>query len=133
MKTRIFLAIVGLAYVALAAWCSLLPVSTSQAVGFLLQPGSGQSEFLTVYGGLELALGALFLRPLWRPATIESSLWACLVVHAGLVLFRTIGFLLYSDFPSTTFGLAASEWVIFLSAAGLYWPSFCRQKPHSVC
>jgi hypothetical protein len=129
--TRVFLAIVGLAYVVLAVWCSLLPGNTSQAVGFSLQSGSGQSEFLTVYGGLELALGALFLRPLWRPATLESSMWACLIVHAGLVLFRTFGFLLYSGIPSTTWGLAVTEWAIFLSAAGLYWLSFCRQKPCS--
>lgn len=42
---RIFLAIVGLAYILLAAWCSLMPDKTSKAVGFTLQPGSGQSEF----------------------------------------------------------------------------------------
>ncbi len=49
---RIFLAIVGAAYILLAGWCSLMPDKTSKAVGFTLQPGSGQSEFLTVYGGL---------------------------------------------------------------------------------
>ena len=48
--TRIFLALVGLACIALAVCCSVLPESTSShAVGFSLQSGSGQSEFLRVY------------------------------------------------------------------------------------
>ncbi|MGE3316814.1 MAG: hypothetical protein AB7O26_16980, partial [Planctomycetaceae bacterium] len=65
--TRVFLAIVGVAYITLAAWCSIAPKHTSQSVGFSLTPGSGQSEFLFVYVGRELALGLIFLWPLWGP------------------------------------------------------------------
>jgi len=65
---RIFLAIVGAAYLVLAGWCALMPDKTSRAVGFSLQTGSGQSEFLTVYGGLQLSLGLAFLWPLLRPS-----------------------------------------------------------------
>ena len=35
---RIFLAIVGAAYILLAVWCSLIPDKSSMAVGFTLQP-----------------------------------------------------------------------------------------------
>ena len=49
---RIFLTVIGVAYLLLAAWCTFAPARTSQAVGFDLKPGSGQSEFLVVYGGL---------------------------------------------------------------------------------
>lgn len=117
--TRLFLAAVGAAYIVLAAWCSLQPAQTADAVGFTLRPGSGQSEFLVVYGGLELALGVAFLWPLARPLETPLALRLCLLVHGCLVLFRTAGFCLYSGFGTTTYAVAAVEWIIFLGSAGL--------------
>lgn len=119
--SRIFLSAVGVAYIILAAWCAIMPERTSKAVGFALQPGSGQSEFLTVYGGLEFALGIVFLWPLFKPAEIEFPLLVCLLVHGSLVLFRTAGFVLYHGIPSTTYAFAAAEWTIFLGAGVLHW------------
>ena len=119
--SRYFLAFVGAAYILLAVWCSLMPDKSSMAVGFNLQPGSGQSEFLTVYGGLELAIGIAFLWPLYRPAEVAFPLFLCLLIHGCLVAFRTAGFLLYSGIPTTTYALAATEWIIFVGAAILYW------------
>jgi len=118
---RIFLAVIGVLYVLLAGYCAVLPEKAAKAVGFELRPGSGQSEFLTIYGGLELGLGILFLWPLFRPGEISFPLLACLVVHGCLVLFRTAGFLLYRGIPPTTYYFAASEWVIFLGAAFVFW------------
>ncbi len=118
---RLFLAIVGVAYISLAAWCAVSPKQTSQFVGFTLTPGSGQSEFLVVYGGLELALGIIFLWPIWRPHETAFALLACLIIHGCLVLFRTASFLLFQDIAAGTYGLAATEWIIFLAAGGLWW------------
>lgn len=121
MLARIFLAIVGVAYLILAAWCAVAPQQTSRAVGFELSRGAGQSEFLTVYGGLEFGLGIVFLWPLVRSQDTGFALLACLIVHASLVTFRTASFLLYSDIGSSTYVLAAVEWLILLSAAFCYW------------
>lgn len=118
---RIFLAIVGAAYILLAGWCSLMPDKTSKAVGFTLQSGSGQSEFLTVYGGLELALGIAFLWPLYRPTEVAFPLFLCLLIHGCLVAFRTAGFLFFNGIPTMTYSLAATEWIIFIGAASLFW------------
>lgn len=108
-------------YVLLGVYCSILPSRASKAVGLEITPGSGQSEFLTVYGGLEVGLGLIFLWPLFRPAELEFALRACLIVHACLVLFRTIGFVVYTNFDPTTYKLAAGEWVILLFSAFLWW------------
>ncbi len=118
---RIFLAIVGAAYLILAGWCALMPEKTSRAVGFTLQTGSGQSEFLTIYGGLQLALGMAFLWPLFRPADVAFPLFLCLLIHGCLVAFRTLSFFLYNGIPTTTYSFAATEWIIFIVAAVLYW------------
>lgn len=119
--TKGFLAAVGLLYAYLAIWCSLRPEETSGLVGFDLRPGSGQSEFLAVYGGLEMGMACIFLWPLWRSHQLESSLWACLLIHGCLVFFRGVGFFLYSDLQRMTYQLAVGEWVIFLGAACLCW------------
>ncbi|MEW4488174.1 DUF4345 family protein [Thalassoglobus sp. JC818] len=118
--SRFFLAVLGFAYIGLGVWCSIAPQATSDSVGFVLQPGQGQSEFLTVYGGLEVALGLIFLWPLLKRDDTRISLAICLVVHSSLVLFRSIGFFIYTGFETTTYSLAATEWVIFLIAAILF-------------
>ncbi|MFO0819251.1 MAG: hypothetical protein U1A77_14990 [Pirellulales bacterium] len=114
---RVFLGMVGFAYLALALWCSFSPESTARAVGFTLIPGAGQSEFLTVYGGLEFALGVLFLWPVVQRSDPKYSLVVCLVIHASLVAFRSLGFLLFDGLGGTTYSLAATEWVILLGSA----------------
>jgi hypothetical protein len=116
-----FLTAIGVLYAGLALWCSFQPRVTSQTVGFELVPGSGQSEFLTVYGGLELGLALIFLWPWVRPQSTEFALTSCLLVHACLVLFRTASFLTYSGISTSTYKLAAGEWVIFVASAILMW------------
>lgn len=116
---RFFLTLIGIIYVLLAIWCAVAPDATSQAVGFIVKPGSGQSEFLTVYGGLELALGIVFLWPLYQKEVTRFSLYVCLIVHGCLVLFRTIGFFVFTGFGSTTYSLAGGEWLIFLMSLTL--------------
>lgn len=120
MMARLFLAAVGSLYIILALWCSFAPESTSRTVGFTLKPGSGQSEFLTVYGGLELALGIAFLWPLYQKEATVYALFVCLVLHGCLVLFRTLGFFLFDGIESSTYSLALGEWVIFLISLG-FW------------
>lgn len=116
---RFFLTLIGIIYVLFAIWCAVAPDATSQAVGFIVKPGSGQSEFLTVYGGLELALGIVFLWPLYQKEVTRFSLYVCMIVHGCLVLFRTIGFFVFTGFGSTTYSLAGGEWLIFLMSLTL--------------
>ena len=111
---RAFLAVVGLAYLVLAVWCAALPERTSQAVGFTLAPGSGQSEYFVVYGGLQLALGIAFLWPLRGRADTESTLRLCCLIHSCLVVFRTTSLIQFSGIETTTYILAAVEWLILL-------------------
>jgi len=114
MIAKVYLGLVGLLYAGLAIWCSVSPATTSDKVGFELKSGSGQSEFLTVYGGLELGMALIFLLPLIRSEYLGSSLMACVLIHVCLVLFRTISFYLYADLSSMTYKLAAGEWVILI-------------------
>ncbi|MFO0903101.1 MAG: hypothetical protein U0939_08890 [Pirellulales bacterium] len=109
---RILLCLVGGAYLLLAAWCTAMPETTARSVGFELTKGAGQSEYLTVYGGLEFGLGLLLLEPVVRRRPTVSALQTCAVIHVCLVAFRTLGFLLYRDIAFTTYFLAGVEWLI---------------------
>lgn len=118
---RILLSIVGLAYLALAAWCIAKPATTAASVGFDLRPGGGQSEYLAVYGGLQIGLGLMFLWPWLRPEDTTLVLGACLLVHASIVVCRAIGFVLFSGIETTTYALAVVEWAIVLACGWAFW------------
>lgn len=113
---RVFLGVVGAAYVVLAIWCGSMPQQTSAAVGFELVSASGQSEYFVVYGGLQLALGIAFLWPLRRAQDLEGMLRLCVLIHSCLVVFRTVSLIQFTDVGRTTYALAAGEWVILLAA-----------------
>lgn len=116
---KIFLTLVGLLYLALALWCSIDPNTTSAKVGFELQGGSGRSEFVTVYGGLEFAMAVIFMMPLvWREST-RFALTSCLIVHASLVAFRTFAYFSFEGIGPFTHRLAIGEWVILLASIAL--------------
>jgi hypothetical protein len=121
MLARSFLAIVGVIYIALALWCAVKPASTARSIGFDLLGGSGLSEYTTVYGGLQLALGLAFLWPLYNRAATGNALALCVLVHAALVAFRTVSLLRFDGITNMTYGFAASEWVVLVLAAGIWW------------
>ncbi|MBL8828662.1 MAG: hypothetical protein JNM18_16905 [Planctomycetaceae bacterium] len=120
---RIVLTVIGVAYVILAVWCIARPTTTSQAVGFDLRPGPGQSEYLAVYGGLQLGLGLMFLWPWVRPEHATLVLGACVLIHAAIIVCRSAGFLLFTGFTSMTYTLAAVEWAILIIPGFALWRS----------
>jgi hypothetical protein len=121
MIAKIYLIAVSLIYIGLAMWCSFQPSITSQKVGFELKEGTGQSEFLTVYGGLEFGLGLVLLAALFNDETLRFGVLACLLIHCSLVVFRSIGFFIFTDIDPFTYRLAIGEWVIALAGIAIYF------------
>lgn len=121
MIAKAFLAFVGILYLALAIWCAADPQTTSNKVGFELKPGSGESEFVTVYGGLELGLFLIFIMPLFWPETKRFALLSCVMMHASLVLFRTLSYFRFADIDAFTHRLAIGEWVILLASLAIWF------------
>lgn len=109
ITARLFTSFVGVAYVGFSLWCTLSPQKTAASIGFELKPGSGQSEYFVVYGGLQLALGAIFLLPLLRTDFLQDALLICVIIHGSLVLFRAISMGLYGRLEDTTYILAGLE------------------------
>jgi hypothetical protein len=121
MWIRGFLTVVGATYVALGAWCLARPEQTARSIGFELLPGAGVSEYMVVYGGLELALGLLFLQPWLRPERLPAMLEACFLIHLCLVVVRSWTLLTIPGIPSFTKSLALGEWIILILSAACLW------------
>lgn len=107
-------------YMALGIWCAVAPATTSEKVGLTRIGEAGNSEFFTVYGGLEVGIGLALLILAASSSTTLAGVVACLAIHGGLVLFRSISFALYDAAHGFTLRLAIGEWVIFLASLIVY-------------
>lgn len=119
--TQAFLIVNGVLYIALAAWCTILPTQTSQAIGFGLPNNSARSEYIVVYGGLELAMGLFFLLCAWRSNMQEAGLWFALLTYACLMLYRWATIFTLNDLSSFIYTMVAVETTMTLLSAWLLW------------
>lgn len=114
LLSRLLLTSVSALYVGLGVWCAVAPATTSEKVGLSRVGEAGRSEFLTVYGGLEVGLGIAFAILAWKDETVVYGLLTCLAIHGSLVAFRSLSFVLYDAVHGMTLQLAIGEWLIFL-------------------
>lgn len=121
MIPRIYLTAAALMYVGLAIYCSVAPQKASDTVHLERIGAGGKSEFLVIYGGLELAMAAIFLLPYTKLLSDRQALWILILIHAILVAFRTASILIYGMPPASTQKLAIGEWVVLLSALLVLW------------
>ncbi|WP_158882328.1 DUF4345 domain-containing protein [Rhodanobacter sp. L36] len=116
-----YLWINALLYVVFAALCSLRPEVTSGSIGFLSLNRGGQSEFLAVYGGLELGLALVFAWMAWRPELQRTGLAIALLIYAPTVLFRCVGVMRLWPVPRMTLATGALEMALLLIGLALWF------------
>jgi hypothetical protein len=86
--------------------CFLKPGLLGEAAGVESATATGTVELRAMYGGLQMALGALAGAALVRPALRQPALVALAFVCAGLFMARLLGALLAGSFePYTAVGL----------------------------
>lgn len=119
--TKAFLIFNGVLYVALATWCTIAPMKTSSAIGFGLPNNSAKSEYLVVYGGLELAMGAFFLLCAFKANMLEAGLWFSLLTYGCLMVYRWSTIFALKDLSSFIYTMVAVETVMTIVSAWLLW------------
>lgn len=87
---NLFLLLNGLLYITLGLWCAIRPQQTASSVGLTWESIQGLVEYVTVYGGLEFALGVFFLYCALRPDYAGAGVVFGLCLYGGLAIFRTI-------------------------------------------
>jgi Domain of unknown function (DUF4345) len=107
-------------YVIFALWCTIAPSYTASALGLSWRNGSGKSEYITVYGGMEFAIAMFFLVCAFKPEWHQPGLIFGLLFYGGLVLWRIPTLILIPGVARTTYYFAASEFVLLLMALALW-------------
>jgi hypothetical protein len=106
-------------YAVLAVWCTLFPAETAVAVGFLALTPSGQSEYLVIYGGLQLGMAFLFAYFAWTGQP-RNGLVVALAFYLPIVVYRMATLARFWPVEPTTLLLAVLEWLM-LVAGGVLW------------
>lgn len=126
MLAKYFLILNGVLYVLLGIWCAALPGKSASAVGFDLPTNGGKSEFITVYGGLEVSMGLFFLfcafyKPSAQTDLVTVGLWYSLITYACLMLFRWGTIIALRDLSTFVYAMVAVETTMTLLSAVLLW------------
>jgi hypothetical protein len=106
-------------YALFALWCTVQAGSTSQALGYAQLTNSGRSEYLVIYGGLQLGLGVFFAVCASRPSWHSVGLVLALLVYAPVVAFRwwTVE---HRPVAGMTIGVGVLETALLAAAVALW-------------
>jgi hypothetical protein len=111
----IYLWLNALIYVLFAGWCAISPGKTASAIGYAQLDPSGRSEYLVVYGGLQLGIGLFFAYCAYASQQRWGMLLA-LLIYVPIVLFRVAT--VWHEWPvsPTTLAVGAMELLLLIGA-----------------
>jgi len=113
-------------YLLFSLWCTFRPTQTAAASGFLALDNSGRSEYLVVYGGLQLGLAAFFALLAVTPDLHRLGLLFSLAIYVAIVAYRVVTVIVYRPVSSVTLGIAGLEVALLVAAFLLWW----LRRPH---
>lgn len=119
MITSAYLWLNAVMYLALGAWCAVKPASTAKALGFVQMDNAGRTEFLTIYGGLQMGLGAFFAVCAGFAAYRLSGIVFAVLLYSGIVMFRLGAMWRIAPIAPNTRLLATFEVLLLLGAVAL--------------
>lgn len=107
-------------YLVFGLWCALGWRRTSAAMGYVQLDASGRSEFLTVYGGLQLGLAGFFA---WAAAGDSDRVALALAValYVPIVAFRIVSTLRNRPVGGVTRAVAVLEASLLAMALALWF------------
>jgi hypothetical protein len=107
-------------YLIFAIWCTAATSSTASNLGYLALSSGGRSEYLVIYGGLQLGIAIMFYILARNPATARPGVVIALALYMPIVIYRAVT--VASDWPvsSVTLATAGLELILLLAAAWLY-------------
>ena len=118
--TAIYLWFNAVLYAVFALWCTLRHVETARAVGFALPGPSGHSEYLVVYGGLQMGLAMFYAWLAYQPALHRTGIVFSLMLYAPIVAYRLATLFLHGPVGTLTKAVAALEVALLAAALLLY-------------
>ncbi len=117
---NVYLYVNAAIYVVFAVWCTIAPASTARNLGYESLSSSGMSEYLVVYGGLQLGLG-LFFAYCAQSGAQRAGLVLALALYVPIVLYRCVSVARQWPVASTTLIVGTLEFALLVCALLLYW------------
>jgi len=119
--TKAYLFLNAALYLLLAIWCTVKHAQTSRASGFVALDNSGHSEYLVIYGGLQLGLAVFFWYLGAHAEHHRVGVLFSLMLYAPIVLYRVATVIAFSPVSGITMGIAALETLLLISALLLFF------------
>ena len=103
-------------YAAFAVWCTVKWGQTSQASGYQDLSNAGRSEYLVIYGGLQLGMAAFYAYTALNPQYQAIGIVFSLCIYLAIVLYRLTTIWLYWPVGHVTLCLAGLETLLLIGA-----------------
>jgi hypothetical protein len=117
---QIYLYVNAVLYGVFALWCTVMPTKTAANLGYLDLSSGGRSEYLVIYGGLQLGLALIF----WQTARIDAyqrfGVLIAVLLYAPIVLYRVVTVAKQWPVASLTIGTRCLEASLLTVALWLY-------------
>lgn len=107
-------------YAVFALWCTFAPARTAATVGYAALSRSGVSEYLVVYGGLQLGMGLFFFYCAYAGLQ-RAGLAFALFLYVPIVLYRVVTVARQWPVDSATLMVGTLEALLLISALALWW------------
>jgi len=102
MMARLFLGLQALLFISYGIYCLVNPQAMAAGAGLSTTSITGVIELQTMYGGLQVAVGAMCLLGLLRKQYEAVALHALLFIFAGLAVVRVSLGLIHGDLSGYT-------------------------------
>lgn len=120
MLTTAYLWLNALLYAVFAALCAARVGNTSRALGYRTLSPSGVSEYVTVYGGLQVGLAIGFAAAAITPELRQGGLLLAVALYAPIAVFRWISVLKQWPVEKLTLAVGGLEAALLAGAIALW-------------
>ena len=107
-------------YLLLTMRSTIASQSTSTRLGYLTMSKRGRSEYLVIYGGLQIGLAIMFFLLARNPLYFRLGLLISIGFYAPIVIYRVVTSLMNRLVSGSTLGTIALEALLLLAAWWLY-------------
>jgi hypothetical protein len=116
MITRIFLALVGLMFVAFGLWSLVDPLGMASSLGVEVGGPNGAFEMAGIYGGVSLGAAALTLAGAALSGMTRPALWFLVTYMGGYCFSRVVAWVLHGGPTSDFYAFIAFEAAVLVGA-----------------
>lgn len=111
-----------------AVWCTLYPDRTAAAFGITLDTAGARSEFLVLYGGLQLGLAVFFAASAVSRRRRPAALLLAVCLWPAVAAYRLATVATYPDLGRTTYIVAGVEAILAAGALAIAFQRGFRRR-----